>query len=53
MDDTWVEVHYAGKRLCSALSTRILAADKDECQPIINPQPTAAAPKHCLPKPSG
>jgi len=36
MDDTWVEVHYAGKRLCRALNTRILAADEDKREPLIN-----------------
>ena len=40
MDDTWVEVHYAGKRLCRALNTRILAADEDEREPIINTRAT-------------
>jgi hypothetical protein len=40
MDDTWVEVHYAGKRLGTALNTRILAADEDERKPLINTRAT-------------
>jgi len=30
MDDTWVEVYHAGKLLCTALNSEILAADPDK-----------------------
>lgn len=48
MDDTWVEVHYAGKLLCTALSTEILAADQDQAEKIIFTRATDRHKAHNL-----
>ena len=48
MDDTWVEVHYAGKLLCTALSTVILAADQDQAEKIIFTRATDRRKAHSL-----
>ena len=48
MDDTWVEAHYAGKLLCVALSTEILAADQDRAEKIIFTRATDRRKAHVL-----
>jgi transposase InsO family protein len=48
MDDTWVEVHYAGKLLCTALSTEILAADQDIAEKVIFTRATDRRKAHDL-----
>lgn len=48
MDDTWVEVHWGGKRLCTALRAEILAADESKREALINTRATDRRKAHQL-----
>jgi hypothetical protein len=48
MDDTWLEVHYGGRLLCTALNSEILAADPDKSEKIIFTRATDRRKAHDL-----